>query len=585
MPPDRASHDFEIPMNPSEPSRQLPEALRGNPWRNHKAMMPDLPPTMLAREELQLLHWLTSRSYTGEGAIVDAGCFLGASTCALASGLADNPSVAKAGKPIHSFDIFNTTTNPPPPTLAEYGLELGQSFLDIYKKNVGTFLERVEIHEGDLLKQSWGGEKIEILFLDCCETAALHDRVVRLWFSSLIPGKSVLIQRGFGWREHSWSNIMMEVFRDHFVVLDDVPLASRVYLCVRAINEEDAARRTYASLSGDERLRYMEDSLKSVTREDFKAQMLVNHAMEASSLGRTELLDKILLSIFATPRADLVAPVVVKNFPERFAGPELLPPPSGLDDPKLCLISQTCPQDRMCIYGLIFATQPKRVLEIGRARGGSTLLIASALRHVPGSTFVSIDPNSMDEHSISPVLERKLSDKVTFIHGFSPQENGRALAAAKGKFDFVFIDGNHYYEACLADIHGVVPYLADDAVILFHDAFFAGVEDAIHDALETEHRLVDCGMVSTVPYHGSAHQSYRGRPQIFGGIRMLRFRPSAALPPASASLQKRLHRLETKIDETRRELAGQGGAGMPKKRSFLKKLKRSIRKRMGKNPD
>jgi ribosomal protein L20A (L18A) len=311
-------------MNTSDPHGYLPEALRENPWRSHKAAMPDLPPTLLAREELQLLHWLTSRYYTGEGVIVDGGCFLGGSTYALASGLAENASVAKAGKPIHSFDIFNTTTNFYAPTLAQYGLELGESFLDIYKRNVSAFLDRIEIHEGDLLKQSWGSEKIEILFLDCCKITALHDHAVKIWFPQLIPGKSILIQQDFGWWDYSWGNIMMEVFKDHFVVLDDVPVASRMYLCVRAISEEDAVRRTYASLSGDEKLRYMEDSLKTVSREDFKAWMTVNHALEARQLGRKELLSEILASILSLPCADLVIPVIVNEFPADFAGPAVV---------------------------------------------------------------------------------------------------------------------------------------------------------------------------------------------------------------------------------------------------------------------
>ena len=307
-------------MSPSDQNSQLPAALRGNPWRSHMGHIPNLPSTMLAGEELQLLHWLTSRYFTGEGAIVDGGCFLGGSTCALASGLAENSGVKTTGKPIHSYDLFNTTTDFFDPTFAEHGLNPGQSFLDLYKKNVGAFLDRIEIHEGDLMEQSWGSGKIEILFLDCCKNTTLHDHAVKIWFPRLIPGKSILIQQDFGWWHYSWGNIMMEVFKDHFVVLDDVPYASRVYLCVRAISEEDAARRTYGSLSGDERLRYMEDSLKTVSREDSKARMLVNHAHEAQQAGRKELLQKILDSIFSSPCADLVIPVVVKTYPTESAG-------------------------------------------------------------------------------------------------------------------------------------------------------------------------------------------------------------------------------------------------------------------------
>jgi len=574
-------------MNEGNQSSQLPEKLRGQPWCNHKCDLAQMPPTMLSAEELRLLHWLAASYYSGEGLIVDGGCFLGGSTSALASGIAANPALGSKARVIQSYDLFNTTTDFFDPTFGVYGLKPGESFLGLYKKNLAPFLDRIEIHEGDLLKQTWDKGKIEILFLDCCKLTTLHDHAVKIWFPHLIPGKSVVIQQDFGWWYYSWGNIMMEVFKDHFVVLDDIPTASRVYLCTKAITEEQAARLTYAGLSGDERLRYMEDSLKTVTRDDFKSRMLVNHALEAQQLGRQELLQKIILSIFASPRADLVNPVVVKLFPEQFAGPPLLPFPAGFDDIRLSLISQTCTQDRIALYGLIYSTQPKRVLEIGRARGGSTVVIASALLHVPGSVFVSIDPNNLDEHSISPKLEESLKDRMGFIHGFSPAENARAFAAAKGKFDFVFIDANHYYEACLEDIRGVMPHLAEDAVILFHDAFFPGVEDAIAVALETEPALVDCGLVSTLAYYGSAAQLYRGRPQVFGGIRMLRHRsPSGGYPSGPgaegvASLLKRVQRLEAQLGEK----AHSPAPGAPRKRSFLQKLRRSIRKRMGRPPE
>lgn len=552
-------------MNASDQSSHLREKLRGKPWAGHKAALPQTPPTMLAAEELQLLNWLAAHHCTGEGLIVDGGCFLGGSTYALASGLAANPAAANRGAVIHTFDLFNTTTDSFDPSFAVHGLKPGEPFLARFRENLAQHLGRIEIHEGDLLGQTWGVEKIEILFLDCCKTTALHDHAVKIWFPRLIAARSVVIQQDFGWWHYSWGNIIMEAFKEHFVVLDDLPNASRVYLCVKEIPEEKAARLSYASLGGDERLRLMEDSLKTVTRGDFTSRMLVNYAQEANQLGRHELVQKILLSIFASPRADLVNPVVVKMFPDQFLGPGLLSFPEGLNDPRLSLISQTCSQDRIAIYSLVYATQPRRVLEIGRARGGSTLIIASALSHVPGSVFVSIDPNSHDEHSINPKLEESLKDRVNFIHGCSPAENARAFELAKGKFDFVFIDATHYYEAVLADIRGVAPYLAEDAVLLFHDAFYPGVDDAIAMALKTERGLTDCGMVATLAYHGSAAQTYRGKPEVYGGVRMLRYKVSR---PGAGPREA--------FDES----AGDPGAS--RKRTFFNKLKRSIRKRLGK---
>src|SRR5688500_18477258 len=96
----------------SSPSGQvLPESLAGHPWRDHAADLDGQPPTMLQQQELQLLHWLASSYFRREGLIVDAGCFLGGSTCALARGLAENPLAASHNKLIHSFDVFSTDGN------------------------------------------------------------------------------------------------------------------------------------------------------------------------------------------------------------------------------------------------------------------------------------------------------------------------------------------------------------------------------------------------------------------------------------------------------------------------------------------
>lgn len=294
----------------------LPEGLHGHPWRSHSPALSRTPPTMLAPEELSLLHWLAARHYSGEGVIVDGGPFLGGSTHALAAGLAENPA-APSGRPaIHSFDLFNTTSEFFDPNFALYGLRPGESFLPLYRQHLAPFLARIAIHEGDLLRQSWSGGKIEILFLDCAKTPALHDHAVKIWFPHLIPGRSVLVQQDYGYWHYSWGNITMEVFREHFVVLDDLPDASRVYLCTREIPAEKAGRLTYASLTGDERLRCMEAALKTVTREDFRSRMLVNHAIEASQQGRADLCREIVLSIFTTPRVDLVDAVVAQLFPE-----------------------------------------------------------------------------------------------------------------------------------------------------------------------------------------------------------------------------------------------------------------------------
>jgi hypothetical protein len=109
-----------------------------------------------------------------------------------------------------------------------------------------------------------------------------------MWFPRLIPGRSVLIQQDYGWRYYQWGNVMMEVFKDHFTVLDDVA-ASRVYLCTKAVTESQATAMSYARLTTSEKLRYMLDAVQSVHTPLRRANLLFSSAFLAKSVGRDDL--------------------------------------------------------------------------------------------------------------------------------------------------------------------------------------------------------------------------------------------------------------------------------------------------------
>jgi len=56
-----------------------------------------------------------------------------------------------------------------------------------------------------------------------------------------------------------------------------------------------------------------------------------------------------------------------------------------------------------------------------------------------------------------------------------------------GSFDVLFIDGDHSYEGCSADIENWYPLLARNGHMLFHDSWLGapGVQDAIADFIDS----------------------------------------------------------------------------------------------------
>src|SRR3712207_5325380 len=118
----------------------LGQVRRGD-WRSRP--LPDASagvPTMLMVDELRLLEFLTERYYRRAGLIVDAGCFLGGSTVALASGLRKN--LAKKGVAetplIHSYDLFKVEDWTRGIYFPE-DVEPGAGTLELFERNVAEF--------------------------------------------------------------------------------------------------------------------------------------------------------------------------------------------------------------------------------------------------------------------------------------------------------------------------------------------------------------------------------------------------------------------------------------------------------------
>jgi hypothetical protein len=195
---------------------------------------------MLLEGELSLLHTLARDRWSGMGRIVDAGCFFGGSTVALAHGLRA-AGVAPA-KQIASYDLFVMATpySDAYPELVD-GLVPGDSFRPRFDAAVGEeLLGYVDVHEGDLTQQRWTGEPIVVLFYDVGMGWALNDHVLREFFPALVANRSILIQQDYIHEMLPWLHISMELLADHFRLVDFVPgTASAVFACTKAIRPGD----------------------------------------------------------------------------------------------------------------------------------------------------------------------------------------------------------------------------------------------------------------------------------------------------------------------------------------------------------
>ncbi len=149
-------------------------------------------PNMLSAEEFQYLIWITQEAYHAFGAVVDLGPWLGASSVALAEGLARRG----LGGKVWCFDRFEWR----PDYMERHsheGLRHGDDFLPVFLRTTQSHASWIDARRMDLLKGSWDGGPIEILFVDAAKSWDLLNAILRVFGPHLLPSRSRVIYQDF----------------------------------------------------------------------------------------------------------------------------------------------------------------------------------------------------------------------------------------------------------------------------------------------------------------------------------------------------------------------------------------------------
>ena len=131
-------------------------------------------------------------------------------------------------------------------------------------------------------------------------------------------------------------------------------------------------------------------------------------------------------------------------------------------------------------------------LEIGTCRAESTHYFLDKCANI--SKLYTVDPykayddwnGEITQETVDRFREiaiknlEKFGDKVEMVHKPS-MEFAEVCKKKKQKFDFIFVDGDHSYEATLADCETYYPLLKEGGIFCGHD----------YQSLETVKRAVD----------------------------------------------------------------------------------------------
>ncbi len=193
-------------------------------------VLPDLPevPGMISPAEGRYLYWLTSRGYTGAGAVVEVGSWLGRSTIHLAAGLRQSGY----HDALHCYDRFVWSKDHG--TKATMPLEPGDDFQPYFERNVRPVYPRVKVYRKDLRDVIWEGGPIEILFLDAPKRLPAISDVLAAFGPSLVPGLSVIVMQDYlHFPSYALSTVLCTL-GDRLEPIHVVKEASTVTMAVRA---------------------------------------------------------------------------------------------------------------------------------------------------------------------------------------------------------------------------------------------------------------------------------------------------------------------------------------------------------------
>ena len=228
-------------------------------------------PGMTRPQERDAVH-RAAATMSGNGQIVDLGCFLGSLTAAMAAGLAKNERALSRGVRVHAFDLFEWYApimdqfwieNFPGPRLKD-----GERFTHLFQYLTRQWERYITLHEGDLTAERWI-DPIEVLSVDAMKTRALSRHIVTEFMPRLIPG-ALVFHQDYCFRDCWWIPIFHYLLREHFEVADTVAGASGVLFRLTSPIAGELAQQAAAHDLHDTRVadEAFEFSMRLVAAED-----------------------------------------------------------------------------------------------------------------------------------------------------------------------------------------------------------------------------------------------------------------------------------------------------------------------------
>lgn len=144
------------------------------------------------------------------------------------------------------------------------------------------------------------------------------------------------------------------------------------------------------------------------------------------------------------------------------------------------MIGKSCISDANLTFLSEMMLGRSNYLEIGTFDGVSISKLAA---HHPTKEFVTIDDFS-EGNKGNFLMNNEGNENVTFIE-MDSHTALRFLTQEEKRFDLIFVDGEHTYDAVIGEFQLSYPLLSERGVLAFHDCTHKGVRKAIDEGCQS----------------------------------------------------------------------------------------------------
>jgi hypothetical protein len=235
---------------------------------------------MISPAEMAYFRESAARYVGKKGAIVDLGCWLGATSIALAQGADGNDSV-------FGFDTFRWEAWMPA-HIAHCIYEPGESFLPEARRVVRDHATgRVELIPADLAFYEWTGGLIKILLVDAMKNETVAAQIARTFYPNLPPG-ALLIHQDFKHYYTSWIHVLQYRLRRYFRFSQSVPGGTVAFELLAPIPPVEIDRAADLATISDEESGVSFRHSMDLVGADERANIAAAHVMHYVHQGRKD---------------------------------------------------------------------------------------------------------------------------------------------------------------------------------------------------------------------------------------------------------------------------------------------------------